>query len=63
MNSSLYCHKCPPTVPFIAKWCQNKGGSIVYEMAVKQIFDSFFSLRICYKQWKKEEEKEGQSLQ
>lgn len=63
MNSSLYCHKCPPTVPFIAKWCQNKGASIVYEMAVKQIFDSFFSLRICYKQWKKEEEKEGQSLQ
>lgn len=42
MNSSLHCHKCPPTELFIAQWYQKKGASIVYEMAVKQIFDSFF---------------------
>ena len=42
MNSSLYCRKCRPTELFIAQWYQKKGASIVYEMPVKQIFDSFF---------------------
>lgn len=51
---------------FQCLWYQKKGASIVYEMAVKQIFDSFFSLQICYKQRKQRKEKlkkEGQSLQ
>ena len=42
MNPSLHCHKRPPTELFIAQRCQKKGASIVYGMAVKQIFDSFF---------------------
>ena len=55
MNSSLHCHKCPPTELFIAQWYQKKGASIVYEMAVKQIFDSFFSpLNLISKEAKEE---------
>ena len=55
MNSSLYCRKCCPTELFIAQWYQKKGASIVYEMAVKQIFDSFFPpLNLISKEAKEE---------
>lgn len=67
MNSSLHCHKCPPTELFIAQWYQKKGASIVYEMAVKQIFDSFFPLNLISKEAKEEgrkkKKKKGQSFQ
>ena len=55
MNPSPHCHKCPPTELFIAQWYQKKGASIVYEMAVKQIFDSFsFPLNLISKEAKEE---------
>lgn len=58
VNPSLHCHRCPPTELFIAQWYQKKGASIVYEMAVKQIFDSFFFPSESYKQGSKGRRKE-----